>query len=970
MADSDDISTEPTLTATAGSPPAEQVETLAAEDGLLEAGSAFGEYTIEGVLGRGGMGVVYRARHRTLDRLVALKVLRFGGGGQDPRFLREARNTARLDHHNIVTVYNAGLEQGQLFIEMELVDGRPLSALLRAGPLDTLRATRFIEQVAHALHHAHGRDVIHRDIKPDNLLVTPDEVVKVTDFGLAKQPKADTMLTAPGSILGTPTYMAPEQWRGDPADARTDLYTVGATYFHLVTGHPPFKGKLPELMAQHVSAPAPLAHDLNPDLPPAVSALIGRLMAKEPVDRPQSAAEVISELRTLQQAPEQEVGADGDSPAPVHRVTETREGSATRPTAQTKPPERALRRTGWLLAGVVWLIVTTLLVTLDRLGTWDRLEMAAHDRQMVGRPLTPASDRVVLVMVDDQTIDKLGMPFKRDRLVDVIEALGRAGAKAVALDLLIEDEGPGNGDPNLAAITASTPALIHAMDLYRASGTGSASNAPPARFAIQGAPTGSLNQATRATVPIPSVLGKAAQLGHVGLQIDPDGLIRSVPLLVSMAGKAYPALSLATACRLLGATVRDVRWSPGEPLTISPPGKQPVVVPVGGAASMRISVRGILGDRRRVSFLKVLSLAQSDTPEADRKLGQLFKGKAVLVGLFASGQQDVQPMPGMLAPPLVIAHAMAVETLLGQDFVERGGWPWLLALVSILGLGAMTGGLRLPWYASLMVVVGAIGGYWLGASALFRASGLALPVMAPCLAMVIGGVAGWGTRLRAEQHQRRLLADALGRYLPRRVPDAILADAKALRLGGQRKELSLVVVRLQGFGALSERLEPEEVGELLSSLFATVAECVTGHDGTLDRFSGEGVRAFFGDPVPCTDHAEHAVGCALEIRAAAQALLARWARGGRPRPPLGVGVHTGYVTVGNIGSVQRMEYTVLGRSVEIAEELSVAARPGTVLASARTRAVALERFIFEERGALAGDGATAPVESFEVCAPR
>jgi class 3 adenylate cyclase/predicted Ser/Thr protein kinase len=977
---SGDISTEPTVQGgveafaqtAAGEPAAEEAH-------ALEIGTSFGEYRIEGLLGRGGMGVVYRARHQTLDRRVALKVLRFGQGGQapeqahqaaavkagggaghkDPRFLREARNTARLDHHNIVAVNNAGYHDGQLFIEMELVDGASLSNELRTGPLDAERATRIVEQVAHALNHAHSRGVIHRDIKPDNVLLTPDDVVKVTDFGLAKQPEVDTMLTAPGSILGTPSYMAPEQWRGDPSDARTDIYALGGTYFHLVTGQPPFRGTLPDLMAQHVGAEAPTAHEVKPGLPAEVSEVIARLMAKRPEDRPQSAAEVVTELRQLQRSfrrTDEEKGATGEAAAaPIAPQTTALVSPA--------PTPGALRRPGGLLLAAVWIAVVALIVALDQLGAWDRLEMSTLDHRMVSRSAAPVSGDVALVLVDNKTVRELGMPFDRDHLVDVIEALNAAGARAVALDLLIADRGPGSGDLDLATVSESARGLIHAADLYRSRGPGQVL-VPPARFAVSTVRPDGLLEVNRATLPIPMVLENGRLLGNVGLLVDGDGLIRRVPLLVRFGDRVFPALSLVAACQGLGARLEDVRFRPGEPLTIARRGADPVVVPLDRQAAMRISVRGTLESRTPASFLEILRLARSETRAARDKLRRRYEGKVIVVGMAASGQRDIQPMPGLLAPPLVIAHAMAVETILGQDFVRIAGWPWLVALVLVLAAVALLGGLRLPWYVLVPSVAAAVFLYWLGASATLGGLGLALPVVAPCLALVVGGAAGWGVRLRAEQRQRRLLSEALGRYLPRRVSDQILADDRALKLGGQRKELSIVVVRLQGFGALSEKLEPEEVGELLARLFASVAEVVTRHEGSLDRFSGEGVRAFFGDPVPCVDHAEHAVRCALSIRAEAQGLLSGWASAGRPCPPLGIGVHTGYVTVGNIGAVQRMEYTVLGRNVEIAEELAAAAPSGTVLASERTRALTDEGFIFER--ASSGGG----VKGSAVCAPR
>jgi len=950
----DDISTEATLAV--ADPPDPQAQPGPQQDGPARPGEIFGEYLIEGVLGRGGMGVVYRVRHCTLDRPAALKILnlsREGRGVDDPRFLREARNSARLEHHNIVAVYNAGMIDELLFIEMQLVDGQPLSRLVADGrPLDPRQATRYVEQVAHALHHAHSRGIVHRDIKPDNLLVTPDSVVKVTDFGLAKQPTIDTALTAPGSLLGTPSYMAPEQWGGEPADARTDLYALGGTYFHLVTGQPPFKGKLPELMNQHVSSPVPPAHELNPDVPPSVSALIARMMAKRVEDRPQSAAELVASLRRLQlelweqkESPEirqQEAAEVEVGPAPL------------RPAVEPRP---ALCTVGWPLLALLWAVVTALVVVLDHTPVWRQLELRSVDRRMVGRDPTSGTDAVALVLIDNRTAAKLLLPLHRDVLAEVVESLSMAGARAVALDLLIADPLSNSEDLELALVSMERPGVIHALDLIPGPTGGPQ---VPSRFAVPVEP-GSLLRGDRAALPIPPLVARAHHLGNIELVVDPDGLIRRVPLLMRHGDHAFPALSLVAACLALQAPIDRIRWSPGQPLFI--PTRPELAVPVDEHACMKISVRGSMASRRPHSFLDVLQLTRGG--KAGRaKLARRFDGRVVLVGMAVSGQHDIQPLPGLAAPPLVLAHAMAVETLLGRDFVRPARWPHLLLAVGLLALVALGVGARLPWYVVLVVVPGGIAAHWLVASHVIAHHGLALPVIAPGVALVVAGLTGWGIRFRFEQRQRRVLAEALGRYLPRRVSARILSEPGALRLGGQRKELSLVVARLQGFGALSEQLEPEEVGELLAGFFAIVSDVATRHDGTLDRFDGDGVRLFFGDPVPCSDHADRALRCALEIRRDVLAAVARWASGGRPRPPVGIGVHTGYVTVGNIGAVQRMEYTVVGRNVELAEQLAAAAPPGMILASSRTRGIAAELFVFELRES------SVPTEVFELCAEK
>ena len=257
-------------------------------------------YEIEDEIGRGGMGLIYKARDRRLGRTVALK--RMPESLRDhpdavQLFLGEARAAARMNHPNIVTLYDADQKDGRFFITMELLEGLPLSTLLeergRFGPRDTARLGI---QVCHGLQFAHSHGIVHRDIKTSNLFVTRDKVLKIMDFGLAKIVEA---VRDDGSsvIAGTPFYMAPEQSAGCVADGRTDLYSLGVTLFELSTGRLPFSGG--GVAAAHRSAPPPDPAEGLPDYPASLRTIIHQLMAKAPEDRPSSAEEVAAMLTTV-----------------------------------------------------------------------------------------------------------------------------------------------------------------------------------------------------------------------------------------------------------------------------------------------------------------------------------------------------------------------------------------------------------------------------------------------------------------------------------------------------------------------------------------------------------------------------------------------------------------------------------------------------------------------------------------------
>ncbi|MGE4159238.1 MAG: serine/threonine-protein kinase, partial [Planctomycetota bacterium] len=212
----------------------------------LTPGTEIGGYRIESLISQGGMGAVYKAIQLSVDRLVAFKTLLHDGNPKAvERFKQEAKIVARISHPNVVQVLDLREEGGVLFIAMELVDGVDLSTRLKeAGPLDESTAIDYMRQSAEALAAAHSKGVIHRDVKPSNIMLTLGNVVKVMDFGIAKSVVEETQITRAGALLGTPDYMPPEQISGEAADARSDIYALGATFYHLAAGRPPFVGKV------------------------------------------------------------------------------------------------------------------------------------------------------------------------------------------------------------------------------------------------------------------------------------------------------------------------------------------------------------------------------------------------------------------------------------------------------------------------------------------------------------------------------------------------------------------------------------------------------------------------------------------------------------------------------------------------------------------------------------------------------
>jgi len=263
---------------------------------------SFGDYELLEEIARGGMGIVYRARQKSLGRIVALKVLLFGDqSGKDlaQRFRAEAAAAASLQHPNIVAIHEVSAHEGQPFFVMDFIDGQSLARLAAGQPLPAARAARYVRIVAEAIHYAHERGILHRDLKPSNVLIDPFDQPRVTDFGLAKRLHHDSELTLSGQVLGSPNYMPPEQAAAKRGlvGRRSDVYSLGAILYHLLTGRPPFVGETLTDTLQDVVNKEPVSPRLlNPSVPRDLETLCLKCLEKEPSRRYQTALALAEDL--------------------------------------------------------------------------------------------------------------------------------------------------------------------------------------------------------------------------------------------------------------------------------------------------------------------------------------------------------------------------------------------------------------------------------------------------------------------------------------------------------------------------------------------------------------------------------------------------------------------------------------------------------------------------------------------------
>jgi beta-lactam-binding protein with PASTA domain/predicted Ser/Thr protein kinase len=322
-----------------------------------------GRYELQAVLGQGGMARVFRGTDRVLNRTVAIKVLSPQFADDDQfvaRFRREAQAAAGLNHPNIVSVYDTGSQGDVHFIVMEYVEGRTLRDLIRQeGPLLPERAAEITEAVARGLAAAHEAGLVHRDVKPGNIMITRDGEVKVMDFGIARTTSGDT-LTQTAAILGTASYLSPEQAQGESVDARSDIYSVGCVLYEMLTGRPPFTGDSPVSIAyKHVGEnPIPPSR-INTDIPSGLEAVVMKCMAKNPENRYRTAIELRDDLaRVLQGMPPVATPILEDSTAVLTKAV----GPDATAVMTGPPPDEPERRSR------TWLVVLLVLLVLALIG--------------------------------------------------------------------------------------------------------------------------------------------------------------------------------------------------------------------------------------------------------------------------------------------------------------------------------------------------------------------------------------------------------------------------------------------------------------------------------------------------------------------------------------------------------------------------------------------------------------------------
>ncbi len=575
-----------------------------------------------------------------------------------------------------------------------------------------------------------------------------------------------------------------------------------------------------------------------------------------------------------------------------------------------------------------------------------------------------ASDAVVTIEMDDECVKAHGRPpWPRRLQARAIERLTAAGARAIVYDLFFrspttpDDDGPfldairksartAIGVPVRLVELAAGPLWIEAPGSLLAS-------CIPGEFPAGSQPL----RVTQVEPPFAALADARAGFGHIAGEPDPDGVFRRFPLLVSLNGKPMPSLGFVAALRALGAAPEQVKLAPGEVRIAS--GGSNLSIPVDRQFRLWLNYPGrFSATGAHLSMREVL-----DGPA--ERLAAVVRDRVCLLALTCTGS-DLGSTPLETQTPRCVVHLATAGTILAGKFLRQAGPAFelaalALATASVVGLAGVTG--TVGYGLSLL----AAAGLWLAAVfGLFAVSGSILGLVAPLALLAVAGLPLLLWKASAETRFRQDLERTFSRYFSPQLVERIKASPGSISLAGKRKELTILFSDIKSFTTMSETLDPDAVTELLRGYFDRMTEIVFRHGGVVDKFIGDGMLAFFGDPDWTEDHALKAVRAAIDMQREVRRFSDERKAAGLVPIEIRIGINTGWVTVGDLGATRRVEYTVIGRAVNLAQRLESNAPVGGILIGPRTHGLVKDQVTIVRSREVQAKGIDEPVQAHEV----
>ncbi len=603
----------------------------------------------------------------------------------------------------------------------------------------------------------------------------------------------------------------------------------------------------------------------------------------------------------------------------------------------------------------------------------DQLELKTYDMRL--RALERTVPRyVTIAAIDEHSLAKLGRwPWSRTTFAQLIQRLDEAGAKVIAFDMFFSERESVRADAQFAgAIASSGKVVLGTVFLNReeARHLGAASQArafkaiaPQAiadiRAASDVSPVFQTEEPYGVLANIAELQASTSYAGHINVLPDIDGVVRRSPLILRHGGRYFPAFDVQVARAFLGASALTLELAEYGIAGVNL-GERQIALDEEGRLLVRYR-----GPERTFSAVSIADIIER---KADVRM---LRDRVVLIGNTAQGIGDIRVTPYGHAFPGVEIRANIIENLLEGNVLQRPGWITFVDVAGMLAVALIVLGLLprlgVSWAAILAAAL--LATYLFLATMLFRTQGLWLNVVYPTLLIVLLFVSATLVYYFFAFYEKRYLKLAFQHYVPPAVVDGLVSGADRLRLGGEKRDLTVLFSDIRGFTSMSEAMAPEELVKLMNEYFTAMTDKVFEHHGSLDKYIGDAIMAVYGAPVAEAQHAALACRTALEMLTVLDELKAKWQPLGLPAIDIGVGINTGPMIVGNMGSASRFNYTVVGDSVNLASRIETLNKTyGTnILVSEYTYEVVKDEFPFaREIDSVRVRGRTQPVRLYEL----
>jgi len=612
-------------------------------------------------------------------------------------------------------------------------------------------------------------------------------------------------------------------------------------------------------------------------------------------------------------------------------------------------------------------------------GSWIELKTVDYRFRIRGE-FDPALERIGIVFMGDESIEALGKwPWRRLYHAALINTLSKIHPKSIIFDVLFTEPSYDYPQDDKFLEDVSIEAdNVYLPYYFVIEENGSQKERPPTEKQInpfldaileKNAITAKiekerLNLFLRAQdieIPITPLALASKGIGFANVKPDSDGLTRRAPLLVHYNGRLYPSLSLLVACDFLDVRKEKIRIIPGKKIILpSESLGRDIRIPIDGNGQMWINYRGGIRCFKGISYKDVLKAAgvergkiptdkqKEDIRKVEKRLEE-FSEKLIFIGMTATGSVDLRATPYSSLYPMVGLLANVVDNIIEEKFIRETGF--LVNIIIFFSIAIILGlilpGLKPLWGG--IFVMGILALFILTSILLFRYLLLINPVIYPTGEIVFIYLAITVYREVTEEKEKKWIKSVFQRYVTTQVVEEILSDPAKLALGGTRKRLTVLFADIRNFTGLSERLSPEVVVEILNEFLSVMTDVIFKYRGTLDKFIGDAIMAFFGAPLEQTNHEELAVRTALQMQEEMKQLQKRWRDRGFKEIGIGIGINTGEMIVGNIGSSKLTNYTVIGDHVNLASRLQEIASGNEVIISQETYEAIRDKILVSEK---------------------